>query len=102
MKVEHYLIVFFFFRSNSDSAAAAAAALSELEVSMAEVLRQRQTQIKREHGRQMATLEEKLDEELEKAAKQAKERVSCITDCIVTYFHQIHVFTGIIMTVSIF
>ncbi|XP_045133140.1 centrosomal protein of 164 kDa-like isoform X4 [Portunus trituberculatus] len=60
--------------SNDSAAAAAAAAVSELELSMAEVLRQRQTQIKREHNRQLATLEEKLDEELEKAARQAKER----------------------------
>ncbi|XP_063859128.1 uncharacterized protein LOC135100096 isoform X2 [Scylla paramamosain] len=60
-------------RSSNDSAAAAAA-VSELEMSMTEVLRQRQTQIKREHNRQLATLEEKLDEELEKAARQAKER----------------------------
>lgn len=43
---------------------------------MEEVLRQRQAQIKREHSKQMATLEEKLDEELEKAARQAKEKVS--------------------------
>lgn len=43
---------------------------------MEEVLRQRQAQIRREHSRQLATLEEKLEEELEKAARQAKEKVS--------------------------
>lgn len=52
------------------------AAVSELELSMEEVLRQRQAQIRREHSRQLATLEEKLDEELEKAASLAKEKVS--------------------------
>lgn len=56
--------------------AAIPAALSELELSMEEVLRQRQAQIKRDHNRQMATLQERLDEELEKAARQAKEKVS--------------------------
>lgn len=65
----------FIFRSTNDSAAVPAA-LSELELSMEEVLRQRQAQIKRTHNRQLATLEEKLDEELEKAAGLAKERVS--------------------------
>lgn len=43
---------------------------------MEEVLRQRQAQIKREHSKQLAMLEEKLDEELEKAASLAKEKVS--------------------------
>lgn len=59
----------------SDSAAIPAA-VTELELSMEEVLRQRQAQIRREHSRQLATLEEKLEEELEKAARQAKEKVS--------------------------
>ncbi|XP_066974472.1 centrosomal protein of 164 kDa-like isoform X2 [Macrobrachium rosenbergii] len=54
--------------------AAAETAISDLERSMGEVLRERQADIKREHNKQLSILNEELEKELESAARQAKEQ----------------------------
>ncbi|XP_064087811.1 centrosomal protein of 164 kDa-like isoform X2 [Macrobrachium nipponense] len=54
--------------------AAAETAISDLERSMGEVLRERQANIRREHNKQLSILNEELEKELESAARQAKER----------------------------
>lgn len=59
----------------------AAAAVADMELSLAEVLRERQADIKREHNKQLEILQDELDKELEKAARQAKEKV-CIFSII--------------------
>lgn len=49
--------------------------MADLERSLTEVLRERQADIKREHNKQLTVLRDELEEELEKTARQAKEKV---------------------------
>lgn len=49
--------------------------MADLERGLTEVLRERQADIKREHNKQLTVLRDELEEELEKAARQAKEKV---------------------------
>ncbi|XP_063586500.1 trichohyalin-like isoform X2 [Penaeus indicus] len=51
-----------------------AAAVADLERSLTEVLRERQADVKREHHKQLTVLRDELEEELEMAARQAKEK----------------------------
>nr|XP_053629099.1 repetitive organellar protein-like [Cherax quadricarinatus] len=59
---------------SSNISVAAEAAISDLERSLNEVLRERQADIKKEHNNQMAILRDELDKELEKIAREAKEK----------------------------
>lgn len=52
-----------------------AAAVADLERSLTEMLRERQADLKREHHKQLTVLRDELEEELEMAARQAKEKV---------------------------
>ncbi|KAK7075820.1 hypothetical protein SK128_004327, partial [Halocaridina rubra] len=53
--------------------AKAQSAIADMEFSMSEILRERQTTIRREHNKQLAILAEELEKELENAARLAKE-----------------------------
>ncbi|XP_071550972.1 uncharacterized protein [Panulirus ornatus] len=60
--------------SKSSKELVAETAVADMERSLAEVLRERQADIKREHNKQLDILQDELDKELEKAARQAKEK----------------------------
>lgn len=53
--------------------------MEELEQSLTELLHERQRDLKKEHNKQLAILSDELEMELEKAARQAKDKVSMIS-----------------------
>ncbi|KAK3879014.1 hypothetical protein Pcinc_016395 [Petrolisthes cinctipes] len=60
--------------SRNSKQKAAAAAVDELEQSVTELLREKQRDLKKEHNKQLAILSDELEMELEKAARQAKDK----------------------------
>lgn len=55
--------------------------VEELEQSLTKLLRERQQEIKHQHNKELSVLQDELEKELEKAARQASEKVLIIQCC---------------------